>query len=57
MEEYSDKQLVNKSLAGDEKSLEVLIQRYLKPIFNFIYTYVGDKDTTEDITQEVFVKV
>ena len=54
---YSDQQLVADYIAGDEKSLEILIKRYLKPIYNFICRYVGNEQEAEDITQEVFVKV
>jgi len=53
---YYDEQLVVDYLKGDEKSLEILIHRYLKPIYNFVYRYVGDKEQADDITQIVFVK-
>lgn len=53
----SDKQLVADYLKGDEKSLEVLIKRYLKPIFSFVFRFTGNIHDAEDITQEVFVKV
>jgi len=53
----SDEQLITDYLAGDEKSLEILIKRYLKPIYSFVYRYVGNGQEVEDITQEVFVKV
>jgi len=53
----NDEQLVANYLKGDEKSLEVLIQQYLKPIFSFIYRYIGDIQEAEDITQEVFVRI
>lgn len=52
----SDEQLVSDYLQGDEASLELLIQRYLKPIYSFAYRYVGGGQDAEDITQEVFVK-
>jgi len=52
----SDQQLVADYIAGDEKSLEVLIKHYLKPIYSFAYRYVGNSQDAEDITQEVFVK-
>jgi RNA polymerase sigma-70 factor (ECF subfamily) len=57
MSEDSDEKLISNYLGGDQKSLEVLIQRYLKPIYNFIYQYFRNLDETEDITQEVFVKM
>ena len=53
----SDSQLITDYLAGDEKSLEALFGRYLKPIYRFAYRYVGGGQDAEDVTQEVFVKV
>jgi len=55
--DYSDQQLINCYLKGDENSLEVLIKRYLKPVYSFTFRFVGDGREAEDITQEVFVKV
>jgi RNA polymerase sigma-70 factor (ECF subfamily) len=52
----SDQQLVSDYLSGDEKLLEVLFGRYLKPIYSFIYRYVGGGQDAEDVTQEAFVK-
>lgn len=52
----ADEILIKKYLQGDEKSLEILIQRYLKPIYSFIYRFIGNKQDAEDVTQEVFVK-
>lgn len=53
----NDEKLVSCYLAGDKKSLEILIERHLKQIYNFIYHYVGDAPGAEDVTQDVFVKV
>lgn len=53
----SDKILIEKYLQGDEQSLEILIDRYLKPVYSFISQYVGNSQEAEDITQEVFVRV
>ena len=53
----TDEQLLNDYLFGDEKSLELLIRRYLKPIFGFVYKYVRNSPDAEDITQEVFVRI
>ena len=52
-----EEQLVRDYLKGDENSLEILIGQYLKPIYSFIYRYVGNASEAEDITQEVFVRV
>jgi RNA polymerase sigma-70 factor (ECF subfamily) len=53
----SDNQLVANYLKGDEKSLEVLIRRYLGPIYGFVFRFTGNIYDAEDITQEIFVKV
>lgn len=56
MVEVTDEQLVADYFKGDEKSLEVLVQRYLKPIYSFVYRHTGSRQETEDITQDVFVR-
>ena len=56
----SDKQLVKNYLRGDELALEILIKKYLKPIYGFVYAYIGDPycaGDAEDIAQDVFVRV
>lgn len=57
MQNCPDGQLISNYLKGDEQSLEFLIKRYLKRIYNFVYHYVGNAQETEDITQDVFVKM
>lgn len=57
LETLNDSNLIKNYLKGDEKSLEVLVAKYLKPIYSFSYKNVGNMDQAEDITQEVFVKV
>ena len=57
MQDYSDIELITKYLGGDEKSLELLIQRYLKPVYGFVYRYSGNTQNAEDITQDVFIKI
>jgi len=52
-----DSQLVSQYFKGDEKSLEILIKKYLKPIYGFVYKYTGNIQEAEDLTQEVFVKM
>jgi RNA polymerase sigma-70 factor (ECF subfamily) len=52
-----DKKLIEKYLKGDEKALEVLISKYLKPIYNFIFCYVQNQQDAEDLTQETFLKM
>jgi len=53
----TDEQLVVEYNKGDEKSLELLIQRYLTRVYQFAYKYLQNQDEAEDMAQEVFVKV
>lgn len=52
----SDEELVADYLRGENDSLNLLIKRYLKPIFGFVYRYVNNRETAEDIVQEIFIK-
>jgi len=53
----NDEILISQYLAGDKKSLEILIKKYLQSIYNFTFRFTGNESDTEDIVQEVFVKV
>ena len=52
----TDEKLAQDFLEGDDKALEVLVDRYLKPIYNFAYQLTRDQSASQDITQDVFVK-
>ncbi|MGB3590540.1 MAG: sigma-70 family RNA polymerase sigma factor [Nonlabens sp.] len=52
-----DALLVSEYIAGNEGALELLVQRHKQRIFNFIYSKVQDRDLSEDIFQDTFIKV
>jgi RNA polymerase sigma-70 factor (ECF subfamily) len=52
-----DAVLVKNYVEGDEYALATLIERHQSKIYGFIYSKVMDKDTTEDIFQDTFIKV
>jgi len=56
-ETMQDNNLIQQYLKGNNQALELLIARYLKPIYSFTYKNVGNAAEAEDITQAVFVKV
>ncbi|MDT7827057.1 sigma-70 family RNA polymerase sigma factor [Pricia sp. S334] len=56
-QQIEDSVLVSNYISGDEKSLEVLINRHNQRISSFIYSKVLDRDVTEDIFQDTFIKV
>ena len=49
--------LVKRFIQGCEKSLELLIKKHKERIFSFIISKVHDKDISEDIFQDTFIKV
>ena len=52
-----DSKLVSNYINGNEYALEILIKRHQQRLFRFIYSKVKDKDITEDIFQDTFIKV
>jgi len=55
--DLDDKQLIENYLDGDGNSFSILIDRYLKSVFNFAYRLCGNKNDAEDIAQDTFLKV
>tara|TARA_B100000029_G_scaffold508197_1_gene594499 strand:- start:1803 stop:2387 length:585 start_codon:yes stop_codon:yes gene_type:complete len=53
----SDSELVLSYIDGNEYSIEILIKRHKQRIYSFIYSKVLDRDLTEDIFQDTFIKV
>jgi len=53
----SDALLVKDYIAGDESALAVLIKRHESKIYGFIYSKVTDRDISNDIFQDTFIKV
>ena len=52
-----DAVLVKNYISGDESALSVLITRHQSKIYGFIYSKVGDRDLSDDIFQDTFIKV
>ncbi len=55
--QLDDAVLVSNYISGNERSLEVLISRHKQRIYSFIYSKVLDRDISEDIFQDTFIKV
>ena len=53
----SDAQLVSKYISGDENSLSVLINRHQSRLYAFIFSKIQDRDATDDVFQDTFIKV
>lgn len=52
-----DSLLVNNYIEGDENALTILINRHQSKIFGFIYSKISDRDISNDIFQDTFIKV
>lgn len=55
--QLQDALLVKKYVEGDENALTVLINRHQSKIFGFIYSKIPDRDISNDIFQDTFIKV
>ena len=53
----SDEELLLGSLRGRRGDFRLLLERYEGELFNFLYHYVGDRQTAEDLFQETFLQV
>ena len=53
----SDQELVKKYINGDNHSFEVLLNRHKNRVFAFIMSKIKNKDLSEDIFQDTYVKV
>lgn len=52
-----DALLVKNYVAGDESALATLITRHESKIYGFIYSKIADRDISDDIFQDTFIKV
>lgn len=52
----SDSELIDQALAGDQKAFRHLVNRYLPIVYNYLYRMTNNTDTSEEISQEAFVK-
>jgi len=52
-----DEFLIKRFVSDDESAFEELFGRYKQKIFNLVYRYIGSYPETEELTQDVFVKV
>lgn len=53
----NDNELVQRFIAGDQNSLEILIHRHKGRVFAYILLIVKKQELAEDIFQETFIKV
>ena len=54
---YSDEQLMSLFQGGDENAYLELVNRYKDKLINFIFNYLGDLESSEDVVQETMIKL
>jgi len=55
--QMSDEDLMAQFQAGTVDAFDILVSRHKDPLTNFIYRYLGDMETCEDLLQETFLRV
>ena len=53
----SDSTLINQFKSGNTQSFSILVDRYQKRVYGFIFSKVKDADLADDVFQDTFVKV
>lgn len=53
----SDEELIYEIKRGSQGAMEVLVKRYYRDIFSYVYRNTGEYHLSYDITQEIFEKM
>ena len=57
MEDKNDAKLIRAYRKGDDQAFEQLLKKYERPLYAFIFRYVNEKQTAEDLFQQIWIKV
>jgi len=52
-----DERLVERIKQGDDDAFRELYHKYVHQVFRYVYLQVGDYQRTEELTQDIFMKV
>lgn len=52
-----ENQLIERSRQGDEEAFGALVNKYKTKVFNLAYSFTRNKETADDLAQEIFIKV
>jgi len=52
-----EKEIAENIISGDEEAFRRLVNTYQKTVLNICYQFVHNRETAEDLTQEVFILV
>ena len=58
LRELSDEELILEFQKNNlEAAFEILVQRYKNPLTNFVFRFLGDYESCNDVVQETMIKV
>jgi len=52
----TDQELIEKILSGDQSAFRILVDKYQVLVFNTCLGFVGNRQSAEDLTQDVFIE-
>lgn len=55
--DLEEKDLIKRSREGDTQAMEALYELYKRPLFNLVYRHTYNLETTEDLMQDIFLKI
>jgi RNA polymerase sigma-70 factor (ECF subfamily) len=53
----SDQDLIKAVGNGDHQAFEHIVDRYKNGLYNFVYRYLQDRSSAEEVVQEVFLRI
>ncbi len=53
----TDAELVQYYLSGNQKAFEILLKRYERPLYSFIFRFVRERESADDLFQQTWFKV
>jgi len=57
MQMISDLDLVSRVQSGDDTAFNELMRRHFRSVVNFVYRFTNNKESSEDLAQDVFLRV
>src|SRR3954466_38567 len=57
MNDFDERALIEQCRAGDDIAFGELVDRYKNLVYGMVYRMVNDRSLTDDLAQEVFLKV
>src|SRR5512140_842491 len=57
MADFDERSLIDRCRAGEDSAFSELVDRYKNLVYGLVYRMVPDRSRTDDLAQDVFLKV